>query len=428
MATNVPHNPERKMAEMMPKWGNAALARPLYRVKDWGTLFESAETRKYARLHFVRLPNGHQGKGWARLCRQPAPMELFAAFVLICELASRGPARGYLADEDGPWTAEDMGDMTRMPGVEPFARALQELVIAPIDWLEVVRAEEIAALKLSGEFGMEAEESPGELRFPGDAGRLPGESPGKRRADRRPPGESPSYEAPTGRARENLPPSPANADLPGESAARIGSVRNGSTPPIVPQGGQSASGAAFSSNPPASGPAASAEKKEEGAAPGSAEAVDETVRAICALFGRGSGKLQESGMYALRGIAAALPLPAEAWVNLKAMREARQSAAKNEQGDPEDFNLRVKWLKNAEALAENLLPAAETAEGWCRDHGVGAGARTLEKKEKGGAEPEGWAEWLRGAYRLSEVPRSFFDLDSGIQAEFFSAKKEGGVA
>ena len=100
-------------------------------------MFEVAQSRKCDRHHWVALPNKHDGKGFRRVARHERNTDLFTAFVLIVEVASKQKKRGLLLDEDGPITAEDLSDKTGYPE-EIFKLAYEVLSGPKIAWLEKV--------------------------------------------------------------------------------------------------------------------------------------------------------------------------------------------------------------------------------------------------------------------------------------------------
>lgn len=106
-----------------------------YQIKDWDELFEIAQSRKCERLHWLPLPNKQDGKGFRRVAKHPRNTDLFSAFILILEVASKQKKRGLLVDEDGPITAEDMADKTGYPE-EIFKLAFEVLSGPKIGWLE----------------------------------------------------------------------------------------------------------------------------------------------------------------------------------------------------------------------------------------------------------------------------------------------------
>lgn len=97
--------------------------RPLYVIRDWNLNYEVAQSRRCPRLTWVAIPNKHDGKGFRRTARQPNQCQLFAAFVLMVQVASKCSPRGCLCDADGPMDALDLADKTGFPS-EAFQQAM----------------------------------------------------------------------------------------------------------------------------------------------------------------------------------------------------------------------------------------------------------------------------------------------------------------
>lgn len=99
----------------------------------WDELFENSASRKLKALAWVPIPNNHDSVAYARLITSKGGPEIFAAWVLIVQLASRCAERGVLASSDGrPYDAADMAIKTRAPA-GLFQKALPYLV--EIGWL-----------------------------------------------------------------------------------------------------------------------------------------------------------------------------------------------------------------------------------------------------------------------------------------------------
>jgi hypothetical protein len=389
MATATPHDPEAAIRALATRWSAKRAGRPLYRVRDWMLHFETSDTRKIRRLSFVPIPNKHDGKGYARVTALERPEQLLWGHVAICQIASKAPARGYLADEDGPFTAADLAAMTRTP-IECFERAFAELVNDGIEWLEEVPKILLTSPGIARDYGRTSEhagDSPDEPTHPRRVPEVPGDSPGNS----------------------------ANSWRKPEKVGEIPVEGKGIEvyPLSSPGGGQV--GAGDSSPDPANVDSAStaAEKKENrGAA--IADVIQATVAGICALFDRKSNVLSASAMHGLQQMAAGLPLDALKWSALRRMREARKKCA----GQPDDLRLRARWLTNAEALAENLLGAAESAVEWCREQVGGSSSADGRTEKKAGPEPDGWREWLLVTYPRAAVPGSFYELPAELRREF----------
>jgi len=126
-----------------------------YRIKNWDELYENHETRKLKKLSWVPIPNKHDGEGYGQIWERPDAAELFSAFVLILQVASKCPRRGLLVSKDGmPITPKGLSLKTKAPE-SIFVSALQVLADG-VGWIEEIDLDEISG------------ESPG----------IPGESPG----------------------------------------------------------------------------------------------------------------------------------------------------------------------------------------------------------------------------------------------------------
>lgn len=109
---------------------------PLYFIKGWDKHFEISQSRKASRHYYVIIPNKQDGKGYRRIARQPDATDIFTAWVLILQVASKCPRRGVLMDEDGVITTEDLADKTLYPE-RIFERALTYLSSNKIGWIGV---------------------------------------------------------------------------------------------------------------------------------------------------------------------------------------------------------------------------------------------------------------------------------------------------
>ncbi len=108
-----------------------------YRIKNWDEHFELAQSRPYKNLSWVKFPNRHDGKGFRRVSMHHRNSDLFTAWILIVQVASKMKVRGLLVDDDGPLTAEDLADKTGF-AEDIFLLAFEELTKPRFRWLEVV--------------------------------------------------------------------------------------------------------------------------------------------------------------------------------------------------------------------------------------------------------------------------------------------------
>jgi hypothetical protein len=109
----------------------------MWRVKRWDEIYENANTRKIKNLTSVLIPNKHDGKGFRRVARREDATEIYSAWILILQVASKSPRRGLLVDEDGELEAEDLADKTGFPA-KIFETALKVLSAKNIGWMEAV--------------------------------------------------------------------------------------------------------------------------------------------------------------------------------------------------------------------------------------------------------------------------------------------------
>jgi hypothetical protein len=115
-----------------------------YRIKNWNENFEKAQGRRCVNMTWVALPNKHDGKGYRRVAQHERATDLFTAWVLIVQVASKMPKRGLLVDEEGPLSAEDLADMTGFPA-SIFHLAFAALTQSSIGWIERVAGSALGA-------------------------------------------------------------------------------------------------------------------------------------------------------------------------------------------------------------------------------------------------------------------------------------------
>lgn len=116
----------------------------LYRIANWESLFETYETKKLAHLKWVPVPNKHDGLGFRRVAAQSNRCELFTAWNLILQIASKGKKsvdRGILQRDGRPISPDDFAMMTGFPA-KIFETALLFFSGVELGWLEVVTVSE----------------------------------------------------------------------------------------------------------------------------------------------------------------------------------------------------------------------------------------------------------------------------------------------
>ena len=106
-----------------------------YSVTDWDKRFENSQSRKYNKLSWVPMPNKHDSGGYKRIAIQDDACDIFTAWILMVQVASRMPRRGILADDTEPLDADELALRTSYPQ-RIFERAFEVLVHPKINWLQ----------------------------------------------------------------------------------------------------------------------------------------------------------------------------------------------------------------------------------------------------------------------------------------------------
>jgi len=114
----------------------------IYQVKDWDNNFEKAESRRVKTMSWVPIPTKHDGSGFRRVASHNRAGDIFAAWILIVEIAAKMPTRGLLVKDGRPLTPKDLHFRTGFPE-DIFFIALEELSKPEIGWIEKVAGDEI---------------------------------------------------------------------------------------------------------------------------------------------------------------------------------------------------------------------------------------------------------------------------------------------
>jgi hypothetical protein len=108
----------------------------LYRILDWEKIYENNRSRTVKDLAWVAIPNRHDGEGYSMIMAHPKAAEIFAAWILMLQVASRCQPRGSLVRDNGrPHTPQSLALKTRAKA-EWFVTALQVLSSDEIGWIE----------------------------------------------------------------------------------------------------------------------------------------------------------------------------------------------------------------------------------------------------------------------------------------------------
>lgn len=106
-----------------------------YRIKDWDSTYENNRSRTVKVLQWVAIPNRHDGEGFKLVMQHARASEIFTAFVLILQVASRCQPRGSLVRDGRPHDAASLALKTGGRS-EWFELALEVLSSPEIGWIE----------------------------------------------------------------------------------------------------------------------------------------------------------------------------------------------------------------------------------------------------------------------------------------------------
>lgn len=121
---------------------------PLYRVKNWGQIYENNRSREIKAASWVPIPNRHDDDAYLGIVDRLNGAAIFGAFVTLLMVASKCNPRGLLMRSNGiPHDAVSLSRMTRLKEAI-IAEALDLLVELSI--LEIIGPQEGAALPQEG--------------------------------------------------------------------------------------------------------------------------------------------------------------------------------------------------------------------------------------------------------------------------------------
>jgi hypothetical protein len=108
----------------------------LYKIRDWAAIFENNRSRTVKDLAWVPIPNRHDGENYSLIMAQKNASEIFAAWVLMLQVASRCHPRGSLVrDNQKPHTPLTLSTKTRAP--EKWFEIALNFLEKETDWLEI---------------------------------------------------------------------------------------------------------------------------------------------------------------------------------------------------------------------------------------------------------------------------------------------------
>jgi uncharacterized phage protein (TIGR02220 family) len=107
----------------------------LYRIRDWQELYENNRSRTVKDLSWVAIPNRHDGENYTMIMSHKRGSEIFSAFILMVEVASKCRPRGTLIRDNGkPHNPISLSLKCRCPA-SWFEIAI-EYLSENTDWLE----------------------------------------------------------------------------------------------------------------------------------------------------------------------------------------------------------------------------------------------------------------------------------------------------
>jgi hypothetical protein len=108
-----------------------------YRIKDWNKHYENNRTRELKKMDWVPVPNKHDGDGFLRIMEQPDGLEIYAAWHLILQVASKCETRGtLLRDSRTPLFADSIARKCSCRKPDVIQRALDFCSSAEVGWIE----------------------------------------------------------------------------------------------------------------------------------------------------------------------------------------------------------------------------------------------------------------------------------------------------
>lgn len=118
-----------------------------YKIRDWAILFENNRSRMVKDLDWIPIPNRHDGENYTSIITDPDGAIIYAAWVLILQVASRCQPRGTLLRDNGtPHSPRSLAMKTRAP--EKWFELALNFLENHTDWLEIEGERQDAASTL----------------------------------------------------------------------------------------------------------------------------------------------------------------------------------------------------------------------------------------------------------------------------------------
>ena len=110
-----------------------------YEIIDWDKHYENNRSRQVERLHWVSVPNRHDGEGYSIIMSDPKAAEIFTAWILLIQVASKCHPRGTLLRDDGtPMSLRAISLKTRA-NLKWFEYAIPKLL--EVGWIQPLTQE-----------------------------------------------------------------------------------------------------------------------------------------------------------------------------------------------------------------------------------------------------------------------------------------------
>ena len=110
-----------------------------YQIIDWDKHYENNRSRQVERLHWVSVPNRHDGEGYSIIMADSRAAEIFAAWILMIQVASKCHPRGSLVRDDGtPMSLRAISLKTRA-NLKWFEYAIPKLL--EVGWIQPLTEE-----------------------------------------------------------------------------------------------------------------------------------------------------------------------------------------------------------------------------------------------------------------------------------------------
>lgn len=118
----------------------------LYKIRDWDKYFENNRSRELKCVNWVVVPNKHDGENYSLLMRHQKAAEIFSAWVLMLQIASKCIPRGVLIKGNGAaHSPHSLAAKSQAPAGW-FELAIDYLC-EHTDWLEVIELTDSKELK-----------------------------------------------------------------------------------------------------------------------------------------------------------------------------------------------------------------------------------------------------------------------------------------